>query len=316
MSSDEFDADRNRLFALHRERRFADGLAHAEEVARRHPERPAETTFWRACLLSLNGRTEEALDAFRSALDRGVWWTRTWLETDPDLDPLRSLPGYAAVLAGSDANLAAARAGFPDHPEVHLHLPTGSPRALLLVMHMLGATIGTTEPHWRPGAEYGVAVAVLGSSQSTSDGQPCWEVDELVVRDLSLARDEAIRAGVGADVPLVLGGASQGGRRAIQLAIDGRVPARGFLAVATGVPRSEDVAPHLDGAVRRDVRGWILNGELDQETPAAERLHRELTDSGLGVRLESVAGLGHVYPDDLAARLAGALDFVLTDGPG
>jgi hypothetical protein len=315
MPTGDFDADRERVFALYRQGRFADGLDLAEEVAEQYPERPAETTFWRACLLSLTGRTEEALDAFRTALDRGVWWTRTWLETDPDLDAVRSRPGFAAVLAGSDANLAAARAGFSDHPEVRLHLPGGSPRALLLVMHMLSATAEATEPHWRPCVDFGTAVAVLGSSQSTSDGQPCWEVDELVVRDLSFARDEAIRAGV-ADVPVVLGGASQGGSRAIQLAIDGRVPARGFLAVVAGVPRSEEVGPHLGDAVRRGVRGWILNGELDQGAPATERLHRELAAAGIDVRLESVAGLGHEYPDDLVARLAGALEFVLADGSG
>jgi predicted esterase len=315
MPTGDFGADRQRVFALRRQGRFAEGLDLAEEVAEQYPERPAETAFWRACLLSLTGRTQEALESFRAALDRGVWWPKIMLETDPDLDPLRSLPGFADVLVGSDANLARARAGFPDHPEVRLHLPSESPKALLLVLHMLGATAETTEPHWR-GADPGMAVAVLGSSQSTPDGQQSWEVDELVVRDVLLGRDEAIRAGVGAGVPVVLGGASQGGSWAIQLAIDGRVPARGFLAVVSGAPRSEDVAPHLGDAVRRGVQGWILNGELDQGAPATERLHRELVEAGLDVRLESVAGLGHEYPDDLPARLAGALVFVLADDRG
>jgi predicted esterase len=156
-------------------------------------------------------------------------------------------------------------------------------------------------------------VAVAGSTQSTSDGQPCWELDDLTVRDLSLAREKAIRAGVDAGTPLVLAGASQGGQRAIELAIDGRMPASGFLAIVPGVPRSDRVAPHLDGAVRRGVHGWILTGEHDQEAAAAGRLHRELGDAGLAVRFELVADLGHDYPEDVPARLPGALAFVLAD---
>jgi predicted esterase len=309
---ESFDADRARVFALHEERRFAEALALAEEIAARHPDRPAETTFWRACLLCLLGRTEEALGAFRAALDRGVWWSRDGLDRDPDLEPLRPLSGFAEVLARSDANLAGARSGFPDHPEVLLHLPAGPPSSLLLVMHMLGATAHATEPYWRPAAELGAAVALVGSSQTTTDGQPSWELDDLVVRDLGLARDAAVRGGVPSSTPVVLAGASQGGRRAIGLSIDGRVPSIGFIAVVPGVPLNEHLAPHLESAATRGIRGWILTGEHDQEAAAAERLHRELTRAGLEVRFELVAGLGHEYPADFPARLPAALDAVVT----
>jgi hypothetical protein len=251
------------------------------------------------------------VDAFRGALDRGVWWTRTWLESDPDLDPLRSLPAFDDVLVRSEANLAAARVGFPDRPEVRLHVPDAAPRALLLVMHMLGATAAETEPYWRGGIDLRTAVAVVGSSQRTSDGQPCWELDDLVVRDLALARDEALGAGIDDDVPIVLAGASQGGRRAIELGIDGRVPSVGFMAVATGVPALERLTPHLPTAIQRGIRGWILIGEHDQQLAAAERLGGDLAGAGLDVRVVSVAGLGHDYPEDFPSRLGEGLELVL-----
>jgi hypothetical protein len=311
MPDASFEFDRARVFTLYEERRFEEALTVADEAAGRHPDRPAETTFWRACFLSLIGRTDDAVDAFRGALDRGVWWTRTWLESDPDLDPLRSLPAFDDILAGSDANLAAARSGFADRPEVRLHVPDGPPRALLLVMHMLGATAAETEPHWRGGAELGAVIVVVGSSQRTSDGQPCWELDDLVVRDLALARDEALGAGIGGDVPVVLAGASQGGRRAIELGIDGRVPSLGFLAVATGVPALERLTPYVPFAIERGIRGWILIGEHDRQAAEAERLGGDLAGAGLDVRVVSVAGLGHDYPGDFPSRLGEGLELVL-----
>jgi hypothetical protein len=311
MADPGFDAERQRVFELHHDGLHEAGLALAEEVAERHPGRLAETTFWRACFLSLLGRTDDAFAAFFRALDRGAWWQRGWLEMDPDLEALRSLPRIGDVLAGSDANLEEARTRFPDRPEVRLLLPAGRPRALLLVMHMLGETAAETEPRWRGATDVGAAVAVVGSSQSTSDGVSCWELDDLVVRDLSLARDEARRAGVGDEAPVVLAGASQGGRWAIQLAIDDRLTAAGFLVAATGVPRPGQLEPHLPSAAGRGIRGWILAGERDHATPDAERLGRELAAAGLEVRVEPVAGLGHDYPEDFSRRLAGALDLVL-----
>jgi hypothetical protein len=307
----EFDAERERVFALYREQRLAEGLALVEEVAARHPDRPAETSFWRACFLTLSGRADHALEALGAALGRGVWWQRGWLDFDPDLEALRPLPAFAEIVAGSEANLAEAARSFPERPDVRLHVPESPARALLLVMPMYGDTAQVTEPHWLLDAELRVAVAVVGSSQSTPDGAPCWEIADLVVRDLSIARDEAIGAGIPEGVPLVLGGASQGGRRAIELAIDGRVPAAGFVAVVSGVPQPETVAPHLDAARRRGVWGWILTGELDPAAEAAERFGRELAEAFLEIRVDRLLGLGHVYPEDLPERLAGGLDLFL-----
>jgi predicted esterase len=129
-----------------------------------------------------------------------------------------------------------------------------------------------------------------------------------------MAREEALRAGVGSGVPVVLAGASQGGRWAIQLSIDGRVPAAGLLVAVSGVPRPGQLEPHLPAAAGRGIRGWILTGELDDATPEAERLGRELAAAGLEVLVEPVEGLDHDYPEDFPARLGGGLAFVLDGG--
>jgi hypothetical protein len=311
MADPRFDEATKQLFTLYGAHRFEEALAFAEEVDASHPDHLARTTFWRACLLSLNGRTAEALGALWEALERGAWWPASWLEGDPDLEGVRNDPAFEELVDRSEAATRTARRAFADRPEVRLLLPPGEPRALVLVLHMLGRTVEETEPHWRTGPNLGVAIALVGSTQRSFDGEPCWEFDDLVERDLSLAVEEASAAGVPSAAPLVLAGASQGGRRAVEFTLDPQLGAQAFVAIVPGVPREERLAPHLRPAAERRVRGWILTGEADWEASGAGRLGRDLSAAGVDVRLDSVPRLGHAYPEDFAKRLPDALDFVV-----
>jgi adenylate cyclase len=50
-----------------------------------------------ACLYSLEGRAEEALQCLEDALARG-FGNKEWFKKDPDLDPLRDDPRFQALM--------------------------------------------------------------------------------------------------------------------------------------------------------------------------------------------------------------------------
>src|SRR5215813_6752314 len=78
------------LMRLYPEGKYTQALEVVERYADRFPEQVARTTFWRMCLLSLCGRTQEVISVFRQGLDSGLWWTESQF-IDTDLDNARDL---------------------------------------------------------------------------------------------------------------------------------------------------------------------------------------------------------------------------------
>ena len=58
-----------------------------------------------ACCASLKGDTSQALELLKRSVQHG-YANVGYLEADPELAPLRALPGWSEVVAGAQANLA------------------------------------------------------------------------------------------------------------------------------------------------------------------------------------------------------------------
>ncbi len=111
---------------------------------------------------------------------------------------------------------------------------------------------------------------------------------------------------------MILAGASQGGRIAIELALKSDLlPCRGFIAVVPAIREPEELAVRGKGAGKRGLRGWILTGEHDYFRPGAERLCELLQKKGTPCNLAVIPRLGHDFPDDFGTRLTAAVRFVL-----
>ena len=54
-----------------------------------------------ACFYTHAGDTDRALELLESAVEKG-WGDKAWLETDSDLDPLRDIPRFQALLQRID----------------------------------------------------------------------------------------------------------------------------------------------------------------------------------------------------------------------
>jgi hypothetical protein len=80
--------------------KYAAALELVEKNEPDFPEQAARTTFWKMCLLSLEGRLDDALSTFRQGLEDGMWWHESQF-IDTDLDPLRDLPEFKELVARS-----------------------------------------------------------------------------------------------------------------------------------------------------------------------------------------------------------------------
>jgi predicted esterase len=299
-----------RLTALYDEGRTKDALDVIDDIDRRFPERRPYMSNPRACLYSLMGDADRALRVARDAVERGWWWSEARI-ADPDMDHVRDHPEFRALMQDMAELRERARNRIARTPDVAIFTPDISPaRAVVVALHMYGATAEETAPFWSTATSWGAVVAVPESTLRDAGGSPCWDDEGLTDRDVDIALDEARRAHPADHSPVVVGGASQGAAQAVRLAATGRVPGCGAFIAVVGA------GPLLAKEPARELRGVFIAGADDVLVRRRqEALHTEFVRRGVESRLEVVPGLGHWYPDDFAARLVRALDFVTAQPP-
>ena len=312
-----FEELQTQMFDLFYARDLAGAFAVAESASRLYPDRLPKTAYWKACILSLMGRAEEAVSALAQGLAEGAWWSPIMLNRDPDLEAARTLPQMAEVLAETDRRWQAAQVRskpqtFILDPRDRTAAPAGHDGALpplMLALHWYTGTGPEFIERFRSAADdLGFLLASAQSSQMCAKDQYCWD---------DRAEGEAEVSGVLASLRgshrfdadrVILAGASQGGRLAIAMSL--ALPLCGFIAVVPAVRGVEEFAAHVESAAERGVKGYIITGEKDYFLAGTEKLQRFLDSNGVSCRIEVVEGMAHTFPKDFSERLARAARFV------
>ena len=292
---------RNSLFEHYFERRYREALEMLDGYAPADRSEDEDLFFWRMCLRSRLGETDAALSLFSDALDRGHWWSEHMLR-DSDLDPLRDLSEWKALVERSD-ELRSIEPAPELKPTVLPSIGSGAgDRRALIVLHVPSSRPEVEVEHWRSATEHGWTVVAPRSSQRLSAaGRYGWH-------DLQRAQTDVATQLEGIEpLPhggLVMAGFSQGGGLAVQLVCGGHLAVTGMVLLAPtfhwGLPKETASAP---------TRSWIFLG--DEEHPriseAVEQLGAMLRGAGWPVHIERLAGVGHAHPPSFDDRLSAAL---------
>ena len=312
-----FEELQTQMFDLFYSRDLAGAFAVAESASRLYPDRLPKTAYWKACILSLMGRAEEAVSALAQGLAEGAWWSPIMLNRDPDLEAARTLPQMAEVLAETDRRWQAAQVRskpqtFILDPRDRTAAPAGHDGALpplMLALHWYTGTGPEFIERFRSAADdLGFLLASAQSSQMCAKDQYCWDDQAEGEAEVSGAL-ASLRASHRFDADrVILAGASQGGRLAIAMSL--ALPLCGFIAVVPAVRGVEEFAAHVESAAERGVKGYIIAGEKDYFLAGTEKLQRFLDSNGVSCRIEVVEGMAHTFPKDFPERLARAARFV------
>lgn len=314
MDDRSFHRVRGQVLDLHREGRYREALLVAEEASRSFSEKEAETSYWIACLKCRLGNPEGALGTLQEALEKGHWWAERWLTQDPDLEPLRDRQPFQEIVTESRRRQKAAQAEAK--PKLLVLPPTGDERRevfpLLIALHWFGGTAEEFAPFWEAARKAGFLIALPQSSQMATEDGFGWNDREQAKREIETHWKQLNHSYQIDPERVILAGASQGGRIAIELVLKSDlIPCRGFIAVVPAIRKPEELAVRGEEAGKRGLRGWILTGEHDYYRPGAERLCELLQKKGTPCNLAVIPRLGHDFPDDFGARLTAAVRFVL-----
>jgi hypothetical protein len=308
----EFEDLQKRVFALYADGRFAEIPELQDGAVDRFPNWRSRITYWQACIDSLLGEPERALERLLRGADEGMFWPENSLHTDPDLAAARAVAGYDQMVKAVRRSAERGNVNRPEKPEVLLFAPKAGPvRGLLIGLHMYARSAAESVQHWRPATEEGLVVAVPESTQVGGDGEPAWADPAITARDVRLAREEALNRHPDAAAATVLGGASQGGGRAAAMALTGDpFPCRGLVAVVSAYPDVPDVATAARDAGAHGLRAYLLTGDRDTTRDQVTHLYDDLVAGGVPARQDVVPDLGHEFPDDFPVRLRHAIGFI------
>lgn len=314
----DFSALSEAVFAAHGDGDHVAALTliddHTDAVRARHRPR---LVFWRACILSLLDRPEEALTTLVRALGQGIWWDPAMLDSDPDLEAARRLPAWDEfrdrLLEHRDEAVDAAS---PRLVVERPGTPVREPCPAVLVLHGAGGNAADTRPHWLAVLEAGWVLALAQSSRPAGTSSFVWDGYDRSIAEVE-AHVEALDS-LHLDVrSSVLGGFSQGAGIAVAAVLSGHVPATRFLAHA---PSFRTLPSGVDQLVTRPdastVEGVIVVGSEDHGHDGVVQAALQLRGRIGRCELDVVQGVGHGAPPDFADRLRHRLAAWVTDHLG
>lgn len=252
------------------------------------------------CLLSLLGRTDEAISELARGLDAGCWWGEQML-ADRGLDAVRDDPKWRRLAAISSQRAAEALAKPLEPVDVR---PDGEPVGTLVLLRGFGSRPEEILDPFRPALDQGYRLVALRGSVPVAAGRFGWptdDADEVVISQLHAVGDP--------ERP-ILSGFSQGARIASQLAWSGRVDASGVFLMAPAFGPESIPTPD---AVTRRVPTAILAGDEDRRIDEIRHAVERLEALGVPVRYDERPGLGHLWPDDFAEILNTTLKWMRSD---
>jgi len=217
------------------------------QSAERYPEELQQIYEWRFDLASRIGKPELSEAIFREALDAGYFYGERTLRTDDDLQPMQERPAFEALVKRDLEILSEAQRHA--HPELEI-LYHGKESALgkplFLALHGNNSNISKFRQYWSALWNTEWLVALPQSSQVSGRDRYVW--NDMTIVESELKEHYAGLCVSGRIDPgrVLISGFSKGGHAAIDAALRGYLPAKGFLAVAPYLGKPEELLPYMD----------------------------------------------------------------------
>ncbi len=300
----DFNVYQNEFFALYLNGDLDGALHKAEEIEGIYPERLKRTLYWKACIHSANGRTDEAIKTLRKMRDHGFWVDSRTLEIDDDFDRIRETDEFREI-AGTFSTMQR-DAQRNSKPLTLEFLPDGLDRRsvpTMVLFHWRGGNAKEFADLWMSAVDKKMAgIVSLQSSQVMGPEMYCWD-------DLDTAMEEGeneFKAHVENEETAIVGCASQGAYVALRLLAEGSVKARKLILVVPALKETEILEDELAKTPFK-WKTYIIGGQEDKLFPHAEKTFEMLKQSGMECDLRIYADMGHTFPNDFPEVLEGFL---------
>ena len=312
-----FDELSNQIQQHFAQESYTDGLSLASKHLADFPEAFALINYWRICMASLLGEKALANKILESTLASGLWYADVLLrqssalaamQGDPEFEKLVQISKKLHAADGMEAPLLVARPENACGPE-----DVGCPSLFFLHNDMDSAQNSIKQL----GAlsSYGWVVAAPQSSQSMYTGAYMWIDFPTTQQEVGGHLENLSQRVHLSSKKIVHSGLGRGAELALEIALNGDLPARGFVLLSPGGQKMDDVnewLPLIDKAAGKSLRGTIvLNLDEDQEN--AKALAKMLNEHNIPTKLITFQRAGQDFPENAELVFKDALDFVIEE---
>jgi predicted esterase len=261
------------------------------------------------CLLSLAGRSAEVLEVFQQGLDAGQWWSRE-LFADPDLDAVRDLPEFQRLVASADERYQEERTRISREQAILVpDAPALGSYPLLIFLHGRNGNKETHLEFWQAARQRGWLVVSPQSTQPLFPGAYCWDHPSQGIADVLYSYEQVLGQYQIDTQRVILAGFSQGSGMALHTALSGKIPARGFIGIASWWAEPKSLIPHTEEAKR--LRAYFITGEKDHTIDTAKEIQKTLKENEIQFEKETHAQLAHEFPANFESSFDKAIKFIL-----
>lgn len=266
---------------------------------------------WKMGLVAMLGDTEDAVAMLDDAVSDGIWFHEEALRQSPDVAALQDIPRFQALVERCAVMRQQAEAAAAPQRQVWTPGSAPEPWPLLIALHGNLGSLAAFAPYWDslPGRGW-LAALVQSSCPTWVSGFYDWPEDEQPLAELRQHYD-AITGQYPVDpARVVVAGYSMGGQIAMQAALNGTIPARGFIGVEGWVFDLDRVPPLLESGANPGLRVYLVTGQGGQFRDDAPRLCELLRAHGIACEVETTRVKRHGFPADFEDVVGRALAFV------
>ncbi len=292
------------MMAFYTEGKYADALHLVELNADRFLEETARTTFWRLCLLSMCGRSDDVMSVFQQSLASGLWWAESQF-LDSDFNPVRDLPEFKRLVDESNQKCLEARTQVKPDRAILLPDDLTQELPLLIALHGRNGNKDSRLERWDVARQRGWLVLSPQSTQALYVGSYCWDDPAQGMKDILPHVDEVMKTYKVDYQRVILGGFSQGSGMAILTALSRKIPVRGFIGIGTWWESPDALASE-----RTDVRGYFVTGEKDPTLERVREIQNVLRANNVQFAEEVHADIGHEFSSDFGTSFDKAIEFI------
>ncbi|WP_226577790.1 alpha/beta hydrolase [Halobacillus litoralis] len=287
-----------------------EALSLIEEAKQQFPHKLDRLGHWKANLYTLEGKKEKAMAELEEVLENGLWWNPEILTSDPELEGIKGMPEFTAVIDRCQSifeqeqqitEMKWKTSGDPDNQKV------------IFPLHWKGSNMEDFAQQWSE--EEILADYFLGipqSSQIFSYNCYAWDDREVAVSDVLHAFRAFEQKYDIKGKEVILAGASQGGHLAALMSLRGDVEEfNEFIAVVPAF-EADEIKEIIETNPNPKARGCIITGDRDPFYKQALETADLLKSHNIPCELMMKEGMGHELPEDFPGVLKEASAFVTT----